>query len=156
LNSVVEFNIDCSFLSEKNQPVRTARKSYNGYACFVNDNAINTYGTIGRPDGLFVMTKTDALKIIEETGSNMSLIEKRLGIPEGRWQSSPMRLIEIDKTVIKSRKIPNGFEGGAFVQEKEWIPGAHTKLGEKELVINQLSGSTIKDPNLIKELKKFY
>ena len=97
-----------------------------------------TNGFVGVPDdnSLFVMPKNYCDDVIARANGNISIIEKKLGFPEGYF-SDGGGLIRIDalNTSELNIRIPSGNETGA---NKLWIPGGKTSGGVPEAITNTI------------------
>ena len=117
-------------------------------SCLSFEKSVNTYGQIGRDDGLFIMPKIEMDKLLQRTGKNISQIENELGIPEGSWSSKLHqgdKLIRVDIKINTHSKlrIPSGNEIGA--DELLWIPGGKTLGGFSEAIIEPIK---VKNTNI--------
>jgi len=102
-------------------------KFNDGAACFTFTGT-KQYGNLGRADGLFVMTKSEARALIKKANGDISVLEKELGIPEGMWQNrldngEQFLLFEFEKSELSNLRMPRGSEAGA--DPNLWIPGGH-------------------------------
>jgi hypothetical protein len=103
---------------------------------------------LGRPDGLFVLPKSEMDQLLKKTGGNINEIEKELGIPAGNWEDAindaqvPSSLIRIDikPSQIKKLRMPTGNELGA---NSEWIPSGFTTNGLPEAIIEPIPWNEI-------------
>ena len=104
--------------------------AYNQYS--------KTNGFVGVPDdnSLFVMPKNYCDDVIARANGNISIIEKKLGFPEGYFRDGG-GLIRIDapNTPELNIRIPSGNEAGA---NKLWIPGGKTSGGVPEAITNTI------------------
>ncbi len=115
-------------------------------SCLSFENSINTYGQIGRNDGLFIISKKEMDDLLQRTGNNVAMIEKELGIPEGTWSNrindplKPDKLVRIDVKNSKNHnlRMASGNEDGA---NSLWLPGGKTPEGLSEAVIDPISAS---------------
>jgi hypothetical protein len=111
-------------------------------SCLTFENAINTYGQIGRNDGLFIIPKAEMDNLLARTGGDISKIENELGIPDNRWYkilNNPLnqdKLVRIDIKITPNSQLrmPSGNEIGA--DDLLWIPGGKTFKGLSEAIIN--------------------
>ncbi len=122
---------------------------FNGeVSCLSFENSINTYGKIGRDDGLFVLPKTEMDELLLKTGGDISLIEKELGIPAGTWSNrindplKPDKLVRIDINNSQNHnlRMATGREDGANTL---WLPGGKTSEGFSEAVIDPIPITSI-------------
>ncbi len=110
------------------------------------ENSINTYGQIGRDDGLFILTKAEMDDLLQRTEGKISLIEKEVGIEPGTWSNrvndplTPDKLVRVDikSSAKRNLHMATGNEDGA---NKLWIPGGKTPEGRLEAVINPIPAS---------------
>lgn len=107
------------------------------------ENSINTYGQIGRDDGLFILTKSEMDDLLQRTEGNISLIEKELGITTGTWSNrindplNPDKLVRININNSKNHnlRMATGNEDGA---NNLWLPGGKTSENLLEAVIDPI------------------
>ncbi|ADB40279.1 hypothetical protein [Spirosoma linguale] len=116
---------------------------------FTMENAINKYGVIGREDGfVFILAEEDALRIVNEAGSDIAKLEKALGLPEGQFQKPLNNPVEPDRLLLLEINSPenlhlrmaNGNEKGA---NEYWIPGGYTPDNLAEAVIDAIPTTRI-------------
>ena len=97
-----------------------------------------TNGFVGVPDDntLFVMPQKFCDDVIAEAGGDISIIEKRLGFPEGYFKDGGgLVRIDVDNTSGLNLRMPNGNETGA---NSLWIPGGRTSGGVPEAITNTI------------------
>lgn len=87
-------------------------------------------GTVGPPDGTFVMPSSVADDIIAQANGSISKLEELLGFPKGSLGNNPVR---VDIPAPHGLRIPSGNEPGA---NSKWIPGGYTSGGTLEAIIN--------------------
>lgn len=117
-------------------------------SCLLFESSINTYGQIGRNDGLFIMPKIEMDKLLQRTGKNISQIENELGIPEGSWtlklhQGDKLVRVDIKINTHSKLRMPSGNEIGD--DELLWIPGGRTLGGLSEAIIEPIK---VKNTNI--------
>lgn len=103
----------------------------DGAVRFTSRNSFNLYGTLG-PDGGFILPKSELDRILNETGGDMRLVEKKLGLDDGYLSDSDVMIVLIEKKDFQGLCIPSGNEGGA---NKFWIPGGYTSGGVPEATL---------------------
>jgi hypothetical protein len=105
----------------------------SGVVRFTSENSLLARGTAG-PDGGFVFPKNKFDSLFTQSGGDLSIIEKQLGLPSGYLKSADTVAIYIKPTDLKGLRMPSGNESGAL--PAEWIPGGYTKGGTPEAVID--------------------
>ncbi len=103
-----------------------------GAVRFTSRKSFNQYGILG-PDGGFVLPKTELDRILNETGGNLRLLERKLGFDNGYLSEDDIMIALIKKNDFNGLKIPSGNESGA---NSLWIPGGYTSGGVSEAVLN--------------------
>ena len=104
-----------------------------GAVRFTSRSTIDAEGTIGSPTGTFVMPKKEFDDLLVETGGNLELVEKRLGLTGGQLTSGDTVAAFIKPSNMQNLRISSGREKGANAQ---WIPGGKTSGGVSEAVID--------------------
>ncbi|KJM55628.1 hypothetical protein B5M10_03925 [Pluralibacter gergoviae] len=107
----------------------------NGASRIVVRSSYEDYG-VGKPDlgkSEFVLTKDNALNIINESKQDPSLIAERLGIPKEQLSGDSLVIIEFKPTELYSPRIPSGREWGA---NEQWLPGGKLPQGDLEAVVS--------------------
>ena len=97
-----------------------------------------TNGFVGVPDDntLFVMPRKFCDEVIAEASGDISIIEKRLGFPEGYFKSGGGLIrIDVDNLEGLNLRMPTGNETGA---NSLWIPGGRTSGGVPEAITNTI------------------
>ncbi|MEM5549089.1 RHS repeat-associated core domain-containing protein, partial [Pseudoalteromonas fuliginea] len=119
-------------------------KFAGGAAYFTPKWALDEFGrsVVGRPDGQFVMTKTQMDGILTRSSGDMALIEEELGIPAGGWQKNEMVIIEVSDPNKHNVRIPTGREDGA---NELWLPGGKLPTGHDEAVIDAIPEGSYKE-----------
>ena len=127
-------------------------KFAGGASYFTPKWALDEYGRdlVGRPDGQFVMTKSQMDDILAWSDGDMALIEAELGIPAGDWQKHEMVIIEIADPKKHNLRIPTGREEGA---NKLWLPGGKLPTGHDEAVIDAIPKGDYKEMSLAEATK---
>ncbi len=98
-------------------------------------------GVIGPPGGTFVIPKSLADNLINQSGGNVSILEDLLGLNSGTLGASPFR-IDISNPI--GTRMPNGNELGA---NSNWIPGGKTSGGILEATVDPIQpGNYIVNP----------
>jgi hypothetical protein len=99
---------------------------------------------LGRPDGQFIIPKSEMDNLLSKTGGDIGKIEKELGIPEGLWQGQELSRIDIADLSDLNKRMPTGNEVGA---NELWIPGGKTPAGYSEVVVDQIpKGKYVENP----------
>jgi hypothetical protein len=98
------------------------------YNCLTNYN-----GSIGHPEGQFVMPKFIYNKAVTISDGNPRILEQLLALDEGYLGEKP---IKIEASTPKGLRMPSGNEKGAY--QGLWEPGGDTQGDIPEAVIDQL------------------
>lgn len=106
---------------------------------------------VGRPDGQFVMTKSQMNQILLRSGGDMALIESELGIPAGDWQRNEMVVIEIADPRSHNVRMPTGREEGA---NDLWLPGGKLPTNHDEAVLDAVPKGAYKEMSIADATKK--
>lgn len=96
---------------------------------------LDKYGraTLGRQDGLFVMSKKQMDDLLQKANGQLTFIENALGIPAGLWNNVVLLRIDIRRPKRLHLRIPSGNEIGA---NELWIPGGKLPNGYLESVVD--------------------
>ena len=102
------------------------------------DNFVVGKGSVGRPDGEFVMPKAEADALIKKCTKNgkleTHLLEDELAVPRGTFDTG---VVQITETVKSSDvKLPTSNLGGSY--KGKWVPGGETLGGTTEGVVGHL------------------
>lgn len=95
---------------------------------------IDQYGTLGPPDGGFVMPRSEFERLVEETGGDLGQLEARLQMRPGELTSGDTVIAYIAPEDLAGLRVPSGNERGAW--EGLWVPGGYTGQGVPEAVID--------------------
>jgi hypothetical protein len=109
-----------------------------GASYLVTKAALDKYGrddVVGRGDGQFVMTKAQMDKVLTESGGDISIIEKELGIPENMWKDKEISRIDVVDPESLNLRMPSGNESGA---NELWLPGGKLPTGYSEAVVDAI------------------
>jgi len=88
--------------------------------------------TVGRPDGLFISTKSDIDALLLKANGDINIIEHDLGIPKGNWQGKGgIYRIDIIEPERFNLRLPSGNEDGV---NDLWLPGGKLPDGKLEAV----------------------
>jgi hypothetical protein len=118
----------------------------NGGSYLVPKSVLDNRGRdlLGRPDGQFIIPKSEMDNLLTKTGGDISKIEKELGIPEGLWEGQELSRIDISDLSNLNKRMPSGNEIGA---NELWMPGGKTPAGYSEVVVDQIpKGKYIENP----------
>lgn len=109
----------------------------DGASYLVPKDVLDKYGRdrLGRPDGQFVMTKSELDALLLKANGNLAVLEKELGIPSGTWKGRELSRIDIPMPEYLGLRIPSGNEGGANAL---WLPGGFLPTGYREAVIDPI------------------
>jgi hypothetical protein len=117
-------------------------------SCLTFESSITSYNQIGRNDGLVILSDSDMDKVLLESGGNVALIEKALGIPNYSWQNRLNNPLIPDKLVRIKIKNPENFDlrmatGNEAGANEFWIPGGYTPEKYIEAVISPIPATQI-------------
>lgn len=98
------------------------------------------YGPAQIDGSAFVLTKTEADRIISSTTGNKRALEETLGWPNGHLDSNELVRIDIKLPRELGIRIPSGNEPGA---SRFWFPGGKLPNGNSEAVVD--FGKSTKD-----------
>jgi len=107
------------------------------------DAFVKNANKIGRPDGLFIMPKTECDRIAIKEKGDLSVYESELGFPVGSLSGDGMVRFNIkDYETLKklNLRMASGNEGGA---NNMWLPGGYTSGGVPEAVIDQVEKTKV-------------
>ena len=91
---------------------------------------------ISRPDGTMFFAPKDYMDdIIKEANGDISVIEKKLGYPNGSLANGDFTIVNIKNPKYYNMHIPSGNEHGA---NSEWIPGGFTSGGIPEVILEHV------------------
>ncbi len=122
-----------TYLSENYIDTHLADFRDSGVVRFTSESSLKSYGTAG-PDGGFVFPRNKFDSLMNQTNGNLSIVEQRLGLPNGYLSSGDTVAVYIKPTDVRGLRIPSGNEGGAL--PTAWIPGGYTKGGMPEAVMD--------------------
>jgi len=105
----------------------------SGVVRFTSENSLLARGTAG-PDGGFVFPKNKFDSLFAQSGVDLSIVEKQLGLPSGYLKSADTVAVYIKPADLKGLRMPSGNEGGAL--PSQWIPGGYTRGGTPEAVMD--------------------
>lgn len=119
------------------------------YLTLKEDLDSRTRDIIGRPDGQFIMPKSELDALLKRANGDISIIEKEIGITPGRWHGKQLVRIDIPNAKSLGLRMPTGNENGA---NPLWLPGGQLPTGKSEAVINQIAkGNYIETSVVIKK-----
>ncbi|GHV42131.1 hypothetical protein FACS1894179_10820 [Bacteroidia bacterium] len=118
----------------------------DGIVRFTTKSNLRKYGTLGS-DECFAMPVSEYNKLRIETGNDLYLIEKKLGLNPGDLTNDDAVIALIKRIDVGEIKIPSGNESGAIPEL--WLPGGKTTGGYSEAIID-LSNKNILYENLLK------
>jgi len=109
---------------------------------FVN-GAVRIYkpresGSIGPENDMFVFPRDEWDRLIESTGGDISLIDRKLGM--GGYLIKNKAVLEVAQIDSPKVRLPSGNETGA---SQYWLPGGYTSGGVPEAVIDYPSEESI-------------
>ena len=108
----------------------------NAYRDFIEPAAM-----VGRPDGLFLSTKTDISTVLGKANGDISVIEKELGIPTGAWQGKGgLYRVDVQNPENFNLRMPSGNEAAA---NSEWLPGGFVPGGSPEAVTDAIPKASV-------------
>ena len=121
----------------------------DGIAYLVPKDILDGYGRkiIGRPDGQFVMRRSELNKVLKQANGDISKLEKILGIDKGKWKGKTIIMIEISDVEVINLRMPTGFETGANLQ---WMPGGKLPSDMNEAICDRIIIGNYKETELWK------
>ncbi|CAD8180803.1 unnamed protein product [Paramecium pentaurelia] len=110
---------------------------HNGASLIIVTAILDHYGRdyIGTKNGLFVVPKSQMDILLQAANGSLSVIEKNLGIPQGRWLFKRLSRIDILNPQKFNLRIPSGNEAGV---NHLWKPGGLLPNGMKEAIIDMV------------------
>lgn len=113
------------------------KKFEDGAAYITPKTYLDKFGrdSLGRPDGVFVMPKSELNALLKRANGDVSVIEKELGFPKGALEGKELVRIDIPNVKKTGLRIPSGNEEGA---SPLWMPGGKLPTGVSEAVSNQI------------------
>jgi len=106
----------------------------SGAIKFTPQRTIDRYGTLGPPDGGFVIPRSEFERLIEETGGDLAKVEDRLQLQPGELTGGETVIAYIAPEDLRNLRIPSGNERGAW--DGLWMPGGYTGKGVPEAVVD--------------------
>jgi filamentous hemagglutinin len=105
----------------------------DGAVRFASANDVAKYGTAGPPNGGFVIPKSEFDGLIKQSGGDLRVVEKKLGLDSGSLSNGNTVALEINPKDMRNLRVPSGNEGGT---NNQWIPGGYTSGGVPEAVMD--------------------
>ncbi|MBF0315822.1 MAG: pre-toxin TG domain-containing protein [Oligoflexia bacterium] len=105
----------------------------NGASRFSRKADLERYGPAQIDGTAFVLTKTDADKIIASAKGDKRALETALGHPVGYLDKNEVVRVDIPKPLDYNLRIPSGNEAGV---NELWIPGGQLSDGYSEAIID--------------------
>jgi hypothetical protein len=106
----------------------------SGAIKFTPQSTLDQYGTLGPPDGGFVIPRSQFEALIEETGGDLAKVEDKLQLNPGDLTGGNVVIAYIAPEDLSNLRIPSGNERGAW--EGLWVPGGFTGKGVPEAVVD--------------------
>lgn len=124
------------------------KKFENGASYLVPKDALDRFGRnpVGRPDGQFVMSKTEMDDLLQKANGDLTIIETELGIPSGLWLNKELVKIDIPNPSKFSIRMPTGNENGA---NELWIPGGKLPKGYLEAVLDAIPAGSYNELKVV-------
>ncbi len=111
----------------------------DGLSYFIAKERFEEYvvgkGVLGAPDGLYVLPRAAADRLLQEALGTAQVFEKRLGIKPGQWTGREIIRVDLPFDFSMRPRLPSGMERTA---NEYFRYGGFTLGGMPELVINQL------------------
>jgi hypothetical protein len=113
-------------------------------------SSIDDYGLAQRDGTTFILTKTEADRLIADAGGDLRKLEASLGLPVGQLDKSTLVRVDFTPEAMKdlNMRMPSGNEAGA---NSQWLPGGFLPSGANEAVIDSAKAKagdyTIKNVN---------
>jgi hypothetical protein len=123
---------DPSTYMTKRQIAAHLAKFDDGIVRITSRQAFQKYGTIGPTPG-FSFPKSELSALIKQTGGDLSMIEKKLGLDAGTLSAKDTMIVVIERKSAKDLSMPSGNERGA---NDFWLPGGITSGGISEATLS--------------------
>jgi hypothetical protein len=104
-----------------------------GGSRFMLKGNLDKYGPAQRDGTSFILTKTEADKLLRETGGDPRKLEQALGLPTGQLDSDTLMRVDFPNPRDLGLRMPTGREAGA---NDKWLPGGTLPDGALEAVID--------------------
>lgn len=101
---------------------------------FTPKKTLDDYGTLGPPDGGFVVSRREFEQLIEETGGDLAKVEDKLQLRPGELTDGNTVIAYIEPKDLQNLRVPSGNERGAW--DGLWVPGGFTGKGVPEAVVD--------------------
>ena len=101
---------------------------------FTPKKTLDSYGTLGPPDGGFVVSRREFEQLIEETGGDLAKVEDKLQLRPGELTDGNTVIAYIEPKDLQNLRLPSGNERGAW--DGLWVPGGFTGKGVPEAVVD--------------------
>jgi len=101
---------------------------------FTPKKTLDEYGTLGPPDGGFVVSRREFEQLIEETGGDLAKVEDKLQLRPGELTDGNTVIAYIEPKDLQNLRVPSGNERGAW--DGLWVPGGFTGKGVPEAVVD--------------------
>jgi hypothetical protein len=101
---------------------------------FTPKKTLDSYGTLGPPDGGFVVSRREFEQLIEETGGDLAKVEDKLQLRPGELTDGNTVIAYIEPKDLQNLRVPSGNERGAW--DGLWVPGGFTGKGVPEAVVD--------------------
>ncbi len=111
----------------------------SGAIRFTPQSSIDTHGTLGPPDGTFIIPRSEFESLVRETGGDFARIEERLQLDPGTLTRGDNVIAYIEPQDLGNLRIPSGNERGAW--PGQWVPGGFTGRGVPEAVVDLPAGT---------------
>ncbi|ODC03936.1 hypothetical protein BFW38_10690 [Terasakiispira papahanaumokuakeensis] len=105
----------------------------DGASRFMSQRNLEKYGIAQRDGTSFVMTKSEADKLLLSSNGNSRAMANALGLPEDFFDANTLVRVDIPKPRELNLRIPSGNEAGA---NDLWVPGGRLPDGALEAVID--------------------
>lgn len=128
-----------TYLSEQQISAHLRQFEESGAIRFTPQSSIDRYGTLGPPDGGFIIPRSEFERLISETGGDLARIEDRLQLQPGTLTRGDNVIAYIEPQDLANLRIPSGNERGAW--EGQWVPGGFTGRGVPEAVVDLPAGT---------------
>jgi hypothetical protein len=104
-------------------------------------------GSIGRPDGLYVSTRSAMDDLLATARGDLAFVKARLGIEPDVWNERLWR-VDVANPLMHNARLPSGMEEGA---NDVFIWGGYTRGGMPEAVIDPVpAGGFVATPTEVK------
>ncbi|CAD8096542.1 unnamed protein product [Paramecium sonneborni] len=113
------------------------RAFHDGASLIIVTAILDNFGRdyVGTKNGLFVVPQYQMDILLKAANGSLQIIEKNLGVPQGRWLFKRLSRIDIPNPQKFNLRIPSGNEAGI---NNLWKPGGLLPNGMLEAIIDMI------------------